>query len=206
MNDLTPPTFDGQQWSNAADDPIRIEAPREEWPQRYDEEAARIRDALAERGIAGVRLEHFGSTAVPGLAAKPIIDILLIPPLDADWQRLVEPLEALGYQFWRSNPATQRMFFVKGMPPFGQGRTHHVHVMGLDEADRHLLFRDYLRTHPEDAQAYACLKHELAERYPHDREAYTRGKDAFVATLLGRQQAAMSAPDQGGPVIPDAQP
>ncbi|WP_034085416.1 GrpB family protein, partial [Pseudomonas aeruginosa] len=99
-----------------------------------------------------------------------------------------------GYQFWRENPNTQRMFFVKGMPPFGHGRTHHVHVMPLAQADRYLLFRDWLRNHPDDAHLYAETKHALARRYPTDREAYTRGKDEVVARILGRALAATRHP------------
>ncbi|HHN1474027.1 TPA: GrpB family protein, partial [Pseudomonas aeruginosa] len=154
-------------------------------------EAEAIRTALA---LPGLGIEHVGSTAVPGLDAKPIIDILLLPPPGHDPQRLVAPLEGLGYQFWRENPNTQRMFFVKGMPPFGHGRTHHVHVMPLAQADRYLLFRDWLRNHPDDARLYAETKHALARRYPTDREAYTRGKDEVVARILGRALAATRHP------------
>ncbi|WP_034065579.1 GrpB family protein, partial [Pseudomonas aeruginosa] len=68
----------------------------------------------------------------------------------------------------------------------GHGRTHHVHVMPLAQADRYLLFRDWLRNHPDDARLYAETKHALARRYPTDREAYTRGKDEVVARILGR--------------------
>lgn len=135
---------------------------------------------------------------MPGLKAKPIIDILLLPPPDADWQSLVAPLEALGYQYWRDNPAPQRMFFVKGMPPRGQGRTHHVHVMNLADADRHLIFRNWLRNHPQDAAEYQRLKEQLAERFPTDREAYTQGKDALVARILGK--ALQEGRDSGGSV------
>ncbi|CAN7234103.1 GrpB family protein [Pseudomonas sp. TUM22785] len=197
------PTFDGTRWSNADSDRIEVVDPNPEWPQRYREEAAAISDAL---GIRGLRLEHYGSTSVPGLAAKPIIDILLLPPPDYDWQRLVAPLEALGYQFWRDNPATDRMFFVKGMPPKGTGRTHHVHVMTQANAVRHLLFRDHLRAHPEDAAEYARVKRQLAERHPTDRDAYTAGKDEVVGAILGRATAAMheaggiQGGDEGGPV------
>lgn len=109
-----PPTFDGQRWSNAEADRIELAEANPDWPRRFAEEAGAIASALA---LPGLKIEHFGSTAVPGLKAKPIIDILLLPPPDADWRSLVAPLEALGYQYWRDNPAPQRMFFVKGMPP-----------------------------------------------------------------------------------------
>lgn len=196
MSSPQPPRFDGQRWSNADDDRIEVLPADPAWPQHFAAEAEAIRTALA---LPGLGIEHVGSTAVPGLDAKPIIDILLLPPPGRDPQRLVAPLEGLGYQFWRENPNTQRMFFVKGMPPFGHGRTHHVHVMPLAQADRYLLFRDWLRNHPDDARLYAETKHALARRYPTDREAYTRGKDEVVARILGRALAATRHPMiQGG--------
>lgn len=191
MSSPQPPRFDGQRWSNADDDRIEVLPADPAWPQHFAAEAEAIRTALA---LPGLGIEHVGSTAVPGLDAKPIIDILLLPPPGHDPQRLVAPLEGLGYQFWRENPNTQRMFFVKGMPPFGHGRTHHVHVMPLAQADRYLLFRDWLRNHPDDARLYAETKHALARRYPTDREAYTRGKDEVVARILGRALAATRHP------------
>ena len=190
-----PPTFDGQRWSNAEADRIELAEANPDWPRRFAEEAGAIASALS---LPGLKIEHFGSTAVPGLKAKPIIDILLLPPPDADWQSLVAPLEALGYQYWRDNPAPQRMFFVKGMPPRGQGRTHHVHVMNLADADRHLIFRNWLRNHPQDAAEYQRLKEQLAERFPTDREAYTQGKDELVARILGK--ALQEGRNSGGSV------
>ncbi|KAF1051742.1 MAG: Dephospho-CoA kinase [Stenotrophomonas maltophilia] len=189
------PTFDGQRWSNADLDPIEVLPADPRWPQRFAEEAQAIRQAL---GITGLRIEHFGSTAVPGLAAKPIIDILLLPPPDYDWQQLVAPLEHLGYQYWHDNPAPQRMFFVKGMPPQGHGRTHHIHVMSLANADLRLIFRDWLRHHPEDAAAYQQQKLTLAERHRHDRDAYTEGKDEIVAHILGKALHHREGQVQGG--------
>lgn len=177
------PVFDGQRWSNAEADSVEVVAADPAWPERFAKEAKAIADELS---LPGLGIEHIGSTAVPGLDAKPIIDILLLPPQEIDPHRLIEPLERLGYQYWSENPDTTRMFFVKGMPPQGSGRTHHVHVMDLGEASRRLLFRDWLRNHPEDAQRYAQVKHQLARRFPTDREAYTDGKDDIVAQILGR--------------------
>jgi len=176
-----PPHFDGQHWSNADADRIEVAAADPGWAQRFAEEADTLRRALQLPDLA---IEHIGSTAVPGLDAKPIIDMLLLPPPDYDRRSLIEPLERLGYQYWRENPKPERMFFVKGMPPFGNGRTHHVHLMEPDEVQRRLAFRDWLRSHPEDARRYAELKHELASRFPTDREAYTDGKSEVIAQIL----------------------
>jgi GrpB-like predicted nucleotidyltransferase (UPF0157 family) len=130
-------------------------------------------------------VEHFGSTAVPGLRAKPIIDILLVHPQPALWPALIEPLRKLGYVYWAENPRHDRMFFVKGMPPFGSRRTHHVHVRVPEDAAAELRFRDLLRADHALAHSYEGLKEALATRHSADREAYTEGKTAFVAAALG---------------------
>jgi Uncharacterized conserved protein len=155
------------------------------WPDRFARESAAIRAALGSAS-EGLVIEHVGSTAVQGLAAKPVIDILIVPP-HGTWPlgALLSAMPKLGYLFWADDPEPQHMFFVKGLPPLGEGRTHHVHVYPRERAIPVLVFRDYLRSHSEAAGAYEALKKELAGKYPTDREAYTRGKDAFVARVLG---------------------
>lgn len=154
------------------------------WPARFIDEVAAIRAALGPDADA-LRFEHVGSTAVAGLAAKPIIDVLVIPPADA-WPgaEFVRALETLGYVHWADNPDPHHVFLVKGMPPFGAARTHHVHVRPSIQAAPVLAFRNYLRAHRDTAVAYQVLKRELAAAHPTDREAYTRGKTAFVARAL----------------------
>jgi GrpB-like predicted nucleotidyltransferase (UPF0157 family) len=154
------------------------------WPALFDEEARRLRATLDPSLIAG--LEHFGSTAVPGLPAKPVIDILIAVWSLADAQvPFVEALQRLDYVWWAENPKTDRMFFVKGMPPFGARRTHHVHVTELDgEMWQRLAFRDFLRAHPEEARVYAGLKRRLAAEHPNDREAYTEAKTAYIDRVM----------------------
>jgi GrpB-like predicted nucleotidyltransferase (UPF0157 family) len=176
---------DDNGWSNAAADRIELTEPDNSWPHQFELEAAAIRAALPVS--AGVRLEHFGSTAIPNLRAKPVIDILLIHPRPEEWAQLVEPLQGLGYVYWAENPRKDRMFYVKGMPPFGTRRTHHVHVRVPEDAQRELLFRDFLRANPILAREYERLKQELAERYPTDRDAYTDGKNRFVESALSRR-------------------
>lgn len=130
------------------------------------------------------------ATAIPGLAAKPIIDIMLIPATDqARWPRLIEPIQTLGYVFWAENPRQDRMFFVKGMPPFGERRTHHIHVRTRSDAETALLFRDHLRRHPEDLARYASLKRDLATRHTTDRDAYTEGKSQFVDGVIRKARS-----------------
>jgi GrpB-like predicted nucleotidyltransferase (UPF0157 family) len=143
-----------------------------------------IRQLLGDPADA-FRFEHVGSTAVANLPAKPIIDLLLIPK-SGSWPKeiLEQRLPSLGYIFWAENPDPEHLFFVKGMPPFGKGRTHHLHVRPMERAAAVLAFRDFLCAHAQTAQAYAELKERLSAEHPNDRDAYTRGKDDFVTDVL----------------------
>jgi GrpB-like predicted nucleotidyltransferase (UPF0157 family) len=154
------------------------------WPLLFDEEARRLRSVLDPSLVVG--LEHFGSTAIPGLSAKPIIDILVaVRSLAAAKASFVDALRKLDYVYWADNPKKDRMFFVKGMPPFGSKRSHHVHVTELQgEMWQRLAFRDYLRAHPEEAETYDRLKRRLAAEHQMDREAYTAAKSAYVESVM----------------------
>jgi GrpB-like predicted nucleotidyltransferase (UPF0157 family) len=154
-----------------------------QWPRMFAAEAQAIKQALG----AMVQIEHVGSTAVPQLAAKPIIDIMLgIEQLTAAPQ-LIAPLHALGYTYVPEYEAVMpdRRYFRKGPPA---GRTHHLHLVERTSRfwEQQLLFRDWLRTHPVDAARYAALKRELAERYRHDRHAYTDAKTALIESIERR--------------------
>ena len=154
------------------------------WPLLFDEEAKRLRAVLDPSLIVGI--EHFGSTAISGLSAKPIIDILIaVRSLAAAQITFVEALRNLEYVYWSENPKKDRMFFVKGMPPFGSKRSHHVHVTELHgQMWQRLAFRDYLRAHPEEAEIYERLKRRLAIEYQTDREAYTDAKSAYIDSVV----------------------
>ena len=157
------------------------------WPALFAIEADRLRAALDTAQVLGI--EHFGSTAVPGLAAKPIIDILIaVRSLAQAKATMIEPIFALGYVYWSENPKTDRMFFVKGMPPYGERRTYHVHITEPDGEmwQRRLAFRDYLRANPHEAHRYEVLKLDLAARYPTDREQYTDAKTEYVEAVHRR--------------------
>jgi GrpB-like predicted nucleotidyltransferase (UPF0157 family) len=162
------------------------------WPLLFNEEAKRLRAVLDPSLIVG--LEHFGSTAISGLPAKPIIDILIaVRSLAAAQATFVEALRNLDYVYWADNPKKDRMFFVKGMPPFGSKRSHHMHVTEPDgEMWRRLAFRDYLRAHPEEAETYERLKRRLAAEHQTDREAYTDAKSAYVESDAEGKQVGMS--------------
>jgi GrpB-like predicted nucleotidyltransferase (UPF0157 family) len=181
-------THEGGRWSNLDNDIVEIWPPDASWPVRFAEEANAIRSALGERFAYSIH--HVGSTAVPGLAAKPIVDIILEVPNRDSWAMLIGPLQQIGYTYWYENPDKNKMFFVKGMPPFGTGRTHHIHVQIPDSVEPVLRFRDYLIGHPEEAKRYDDLKRQLATKFARDREGYTRAKDGFVQEVLRKSAAA----------------
>jgi GrpB-like predicted nucleotidyltransferase (UPF0157 family) len=160
------------------------------WPALFAAEAARLRAVLDPNLILG--LEHFGSTAIPGLAAKPIIDILIAVLSLAEAQATaIAPLENLGYLHWYDNPKTDRMFFVKGLPPHGARRTHHIHMTEqTGEMWQRLAFRDYLRAHPDEAARYESLKRDLATQHRDDREAYTDAKEAYIQAVMAKARQA----------------
>ncbi len=179
-------THDGRSWSNTGADTIEVVDADPSWPDQFAVESQALKEALR---AFNPRIEHFGSTAVPNLAAKPILDIFVIIEEVSVWPHLIAPMANLGYIHWAENPRTDRMFFVKGMPPFGIRRSHHVHVRTSADAIEELHFRDWLRGHPDDVIRYQKLKRELAERFKSDREAYTAAKSEFIRQILTRIEA-----------------
>lgn len=174
-----PPGYDPQK------DKIEIVPYDPQWPELFDLEKRAIRHALGY--FAGLRIEHFGSTAVPGLAAKPSLDILVGVSSKQDWPRMIQPLAVLGYvHVPGAFDDAIRWFFVKGIPPYGEKRTHHLHVCELESEEwrREQAFRDYLRANPETCRQYETLKRELAAKFPTDREAYTESKTLFIEETL----------------------
>lgn len=156
------------------------------WPGAYERERARIADAV---GGLVVEIEHIGSTAVPGLGAKPIIDIMVGIRSPADGERCVRPLEGLGYEYKGEFGIPRRLYFRRLT---GGSQTHHVHMVehGSDFWERHLLFRDYLREHPQEAQDYYELKVRLAAEFGTDREGYTEAKTEFIRSAEAKAKAA----------------
>ncbi len=148
------------------------------WPAEYTAEQTRLRAAL---GDLALQIHHIGSTAVPGLDAKPIIDIMVEVRELEDAVACIAPLRALGYAFVDHPENIDRCFFRKGFP-----RTHHLHIVehGSAPVVDHLAFRDALRAGRELRQRYAQLKAELAARHRHDRKRYTESKTAFVESVL----------------------
>jgi len=152
-----------------------------EWPALFQELGAALRKAL---GDTAVRIDHIGSTSIPGLDAKPIIDIQIsvrsFEPLDA----FRIPIESLGYVFRGDNPERTKRYFREAP---GERRTHiHVRRAGSWAEQFALLFRDYMRTHDEDAKRYAELKYRLAEQYGEDRHGYTEAKSACTWEIMAK--------------------
>jgi GrpB-like predicted nucleotidyltransferase (UPF0157 family) len=159
------------------------------WPARFEEEAERIRRAL---GDIAVRVEHVGSTAVPGLAAKPTIDVQVSVEAVVPRGPIVEPLVALGYEFWGDPVDPEHEYFRKEANGV---RTHQLHVcpVGSEWERRHLAFRDHLRAHPEDARRYADLKRRLATEHPNDVPSYNDAKTALIREIESRASAAATS-------------
>ena len=163
---------------------IRVVPYDPEWPRRFEEEAVRLRRVL---GDVLLDVRHVGSTAVPGLAAKPLIDVLLVvrdlPALDERNQAMI----ALGYLPAGALFVPDSRFFSKGPP---EARTHHLHAYapGHPEIDRHLALCAYLAAHPAQARRYADLKSALARDHRDDLLAYSRGKTPLLAELIERAQ------------------
>jgi len=158
------------------------------WPESFREEKEHLLSCLPGDLIR--RVEHFGSTAVPGLAAKPIVDMLVeVTDLSATRVRIAPVLEALGYEYlWRPTRGDDGppfyAWFIKRDRRTG-ARTHHIHMVEHDFSQHwdRLLFRDYLIAHPGVAAQYSALKSRLADASPRDRVAYTEGKTEFVTRV-----------------------
>ncbi len=133
-----------------------------------------------------IDIQHFGSTAIIGLKSKPIIDIMIGVENIIESSKLIPILKSIGYIFWDKNPKQDRLFFVKGMPPFGKKRSHHVHVFEIDSYEwiARKAFRDYLNISPLDKMVYQSLKIKLASKFLNDREAYTDGKTEFIKNIV----------------------
>lgn len=150
-----------------------------QWKEQYETEARAVRALLGEELIA---IHHIGSTAVEGLAAKPIIDILAVVRNLENAEAYDSRFEELGYECMGEYGIPGRRYFRKG----GEERTHQIHMFAESSREdicRHLAVRDYLRAHRSEADAYGKLKIELAKQFPYDIDGYCDGKDAFVKNL-----------------------
>jgi GrpB-like predicted nucleotidyltransferase (UPF0157 family) len=149
------------------------------WPRLFAELGRELRDAL---GAVALRIDHIGSTSVPGLAAKPVIDIQVSVAAFDPLQAFKQPLERLGYVYRADNPERTKRYFRE--PP-SRRRTHlHVARAGSFSEQWALLFRDYLRAHRDVAAEYEAVKRRLAARFQQDRAAYPDAKGPFVWKVI----------------------
>jgi GrpB-like predicted nucleotidyltransferase (UPF0157 family) len=163
--------------------PIELHDYDPHWPERYVEHAARVRAALGDRAV---RLEHVGSTSVPGLAAKPIVDIVLEVPDSADELAYVGALEAVGYVLRIREPDwfEHRFLYIPG-----EGVQLHVFSSGCSETDRMVRFRDWLRADAADRDLYVRTKRELAARDWKYGQQYADAKTDVIEQIMARAMA-----------------
>jgi GrpB-like predicted nucleotidyltransferase (UPF0157 family) len=153
------------------------------WTELYQLESARIRDAL---GGTVVAIHHIGSTSIPGIFAKPIVDILVEATALSEVDSRRGQMETLGYEVMGECGIAGRRYFRKDNA--NGDRIHNVHtfVAGTPGALRHLAFRDFLRAHPASARQYSDLKRKLAAAHPNSIEKYMDGKDDFIKDVEQR--------------------
>lgn len=150
----------------------------EGWDRLFTEEATELKRILSKEIVS---IHHFGSTSIKGVESKPIIDILAVVREIALVDQYNSELELFGYTGKGENGITGRRYFQKG----GDDRTHHLHIyqIGNLEIERHLAFRDYLRSHPVIMKEYGELKKELSQQFPYDIESYIAGKEELVLKI-----------------------
>lgn len=164
---------------------VRVVAYEPVWPELFAAEAQRLHGVLGS--ALPLEIEHMGSTAVPGLAAKPVLDMMAGYPAGARVEPYIEALVRAGYVHRGEREIPGREFFRRGNP-----RAYHVHMVLRDGSfwRDHLAFRDALRAQPSIRDAYAALKLDLARRHPRDREAYGDGKTAFIRAVVAEALGA----------------
>jgi GrpB-like predicted nucleotidyltransferase (UPF0157 family) len=168
-------------------EPVVVAAYDPAWPILFETERQRLEAVFGQQAC----IEHMGSTSVPGLAAKPVIDMMVGAATLAAIERHISDLEALSYEYVPEFEVVmpERRYFCRNS---GGKRTHQIHAVVVDGEfwKRHIAFRDHLRAHPETAAEYQALKHDLARRHRLDREAYTDAKGPFIRRV---EAAAMQA-------------
>ncbi|MDP3965165.1 MAG: GrpB family protein [bacterium] len=156
-----------------------------DWSQLFQKEKNNLTSLL---GSEAVDVQHIGSTAIPGIASKPIVDIIVLLPSFQDALKYIDRLQELGYEYSEERSSTERHFFTKGEPVT-------VHLSLTDRStsywDRQIIFREYLLHHPDAAKEYEALKRSLIQRYPEGREEYSSGKSEFISIVL--KKAGFSA-------------
>jgi GrpB-like predicted nucleotidyltransferase (UPF0157 family) len=161
---------------------VKLERYSPAWAADFATEKIGLEEVFGEMAVA---IEHVGSTAVPGLAAKPIVDIEVGIKNFGDWHSFIKPLEAIGYMFMPERVKPDEVFLPKGSE---EKRTHYLHIteFASDEWRKVIAFRDILRSDAELRQQYEDLKVGLARKYRDDRAAYSAAKVQFIIDALGK--------------------
>lgn len=160
---------------------VRLEPYNPEWRELFETEKSALKEVLSDKFVAA---EHVGSTAIPGMKAKPILDLMLAILDLENWEWVKEPLAKVGYEFRRDFRKEQgHILFVKGPE---ENRTHYLKITELhsDFWNEHILFRDYLINNSQYREKYQDLKEKLFDEYAGNREPYTRDKEEFVRKII----------------------
>ncbi len=162
---------------------VKVVPYQKKWATEFEREKARILKVCGDKVVA---VEHIGSTSVPGLAAKPIIDIAIGIKRLKDAKKLLPALRKLNYHFYKEFQR-QRLFVAKGPD---EKRTHYLHVMRYNGAKwkTDQLFKNYLRTHPKAVEQYSKLKQKLSKVHPDDRQSYADDKNNFIKSIIKKAQ------------------
>jgi GrpB-like predicted nucleotidyltransferase (UPF0157 family) len=150
------------------------------WKELYEREKKVILKAI---GNKIKNIVHNGSTAIPGISAKPIIDILIGVSSLKKAKQLIKPLQKIGYELMHDGTIKNRLFFAKGPDV---KRTHYISIVDINSAEwsGNVAFGNYLRKHRNTAKEYDKLKHKLSKKYPDNRNAYTSAKEKFIASII----------------------
>ncbi len=150
------------------------------WWQSFEREAKKIKKVFGREVLT---IQHVGSTSIPGILAKPIIDIVLIVPSLQKAKCYISKLKAIGYALKKNDTKKERLFFTKG-PEKKRTRYLHIGELGSSYAERMIFFRDYLRQHKSTAKKYSELKEILAKKYPDKREIYAKRKKGLIERIV----------------------
>ncbi|UCH59457.1 MAG: GrpB family protein [Anaerolineales bacterium] len=172
------------------DGKVRLFGHQPEWAGLFIEEKKRLQAAI---GAYILDIQHIGSTSIPALPAKPILDIAIGVADFETAEVCIPPLQQIGYHYRGEHGISRRHYFVRGAQTVrGQVRTHHLHVLEMQSEQwrQHLLFRDTLRRNPQLASEFAIYKRKIASMFKDDRAAYQAAKDVFVSRMLAKWESA----------------
>ncbi len=166
---------------------VKLVKHNSKWERSFEREAKKIKKVFSEDALD---VQHVGSTAIPGILAKPVIDIALIVPSLQKASRYEKKLQEIGYEIKNNDTRKERLFFTKGPE---RKRTHYLHIgeVGSGYGEDMILFRDYLCKHKDTAKKYSELKEQLAEQHQNTREIYTAQKEKFIEKIVKKARKSL---------------